>query len=145
MSEFYMIEAEEAFVDGTENITNRIESLIKSVTAELLKNHSDEIDKVRRTSDKIDWLDKKFHILTFTEAAQILQNNSSKLETKPIPGSDLAKEHELFLVRHVDGPVFIIDWPKDLKPFYMRECKDNPNLVSLKVTHTQLANKSFHM
>lgn len=126
-----MIEAEEAFIDGIENITDRIESVIKSVTNELLSNHQEELEEVRGNANKIDWLDKKFVILTFAEAVEILKNNSSKLEAKPpIPGTDFVKEHELFLVKHVGNPVFIINWPKELKPFYMCECKDNPNLVS---------------
>lgn len=131
MSEFYMIEAEESFIESIEDITNRLESAIKSVTRHLLNNRLEEIVNCKKNCIyTTDWLDKKFHVLPYLEASEILKKNSSKFVSGFQPGSDLAKQHELFLVQHIGSPVFIINWPKDLKPFYMRQCPENSDLVN---------------
>lgn len=130
-----MIEAEEAFVESINDITQRIESTIKTVTNNLLENHASELNDAytkylagenQSDADKrFDWLKKPFTIITYAEAGKILQKHSHfnhKL--------GLSKSDELTLVNHFKAPIFVIDWPRQLKPFYMRSCKHNAQLVS---------------
>lgn len=137
MSEFYMIEAEEAFVESINDITKRIESAIKTVTNKLLDNHAKEINDANtkysaddkrpseNADDRFDWLQKSFPTVTYAEAADILQKQSNFNEKL-----GLSKSDEFALVKHFRAPIFVIDWPRDLKPFYMRTCKHNEQLVS---------------
>lgn len=134
MSEFYMIEGEESFVDGVEDITRRIESTIKTVTKCLLDGNAKEINDVltidgsdqenQTIENRFNWLDKPFETITYTEASEILQKKQNF-----DPKLGLSKSDELFLVKHFEKPVFVVNWPKELKPFYMRTCKDKPDLV----------------
>lgn len=135
MSEFYMIEAEEPFVESINDITQRIESVMKSVTNKLLENHAKEINDAYTAystdgtpsdaDDRFNWLQKSFPIITYAEASTILQkqtNFDQKL--------GLSKSDEFALVNHFGAPIFVIDWPRELKPFYMRTCRHNEQLVS---------------
>lgn len=133
LAEFTMIEAEEAFVDTTEQLAARIDDMVKSVTAELLNKAEADIQRASAKKEvadnRFDWLNKEFPRLTYAEAGSILTDNADKL-TKPFDvAKGLNREQELFLVKHCQGPLFVIDWPKRLKPFYMRESKANPDVV----------------
>lgn len=135
MSEFYMIEAEESFVDGIEDITKRIDNFIRTVTTEMLDQHAAEIDAAstkdfKSDEDRFAWLQKPFPVITNAEAIEILTKHADQLTSPVRESMDLAREHELFLVKHIGAPVFVINWPTALKPFYMRRCKDNADLVN---------------
>lgn len=135
-----MIEAEESFIESIEDVTRRIESTIKSVTKNLLDKHANEINEAytiyaqyneRDTNkncidetERFGWLQKPFKTITYSEAAQILQNQANFDEKL-----GLSKSDELYLVKHLQSPIFVIDWPRELKPFYMRTCKHNTKLV----------------
>lgn len=135
MSEFYMIETEEAFVNGIEDLTQRIESFTRNVTNDLLNRNSKEIhdaitlnapeDEKVNIEKHFEWLQKPFMTLTYAEASEILQKHKNDF----VVSEGLSKSDELFLVEHLQCPVFVINWPKSMKPFYMRTCKDDPNLV----------------
>lgn len=130
-----MIEAEESFVDDIENITQRIDDLIRTVTTEMLDGHAAEIDAASNKEFKSDpdhfaWLHKPFPILTYAEAIDILTKHADQFKSPVRETAGLVKDHELFLVKHIGSPLFVINWPKELKPFYMRRCKNNANLVS---------------
>lgn len=139
MSEFYMIEAEESFIDNIGDITRRIESTIKTVTNHLLESHAKEIDELctkysqygeherNNESNRFSWLEKPFETITYAEAAEILEKQQSNFDSK----LGLSKSDELYLVDHLQSPVFVIDWPRELKPFYMRTCKHDANLVRI--------------
>lgn len=136
MSEFYMIEAEEAFVEDISDITQRIESLVKAVTEELLKNHMKDVEAATPTEcknfdERFQWLQEPFPVITYSEAINILKSHSDKFSTPVDETQGLSKENELFLVKHIGKPVFVVNWPKLLKSFYMRRCKDNSDLVSI--------------
>lgn len=126
-----MIEAEENFVDGISDVTDRIEQTIKGVTHKLLDKSSREIYEAAgkeakdQWDERFQWLQKPFLTITYAEAADIIEKNIGNFDTS----GGLAKAHELFLVKHLQSPVFVVDWPKELKPFYMRTCKHNDNLV----------------
>jgi asparaginyl-tRNA synthetase len=76
-------------------------------------------------------LDSKFAVVTHKEAINILIKNEKDFETKPAHGEDLATEHEKFLTKHFDGPVFVIDWPKEIKAFYMRLNDDQKTVAAM--------------
>ncbi|KAF5304653.1 hypothetical protein FQR65_LT18847 [Abscondita terminalis] len=125
LSEFYMIEAEIAFTTELEEVMLLIEDLIKSATREILSERSDDICKCKEEGVDFSWLNKDFVVLTYKEAVNILIN-AADFNGKFIPNSSLNKEHEKFLVKHCgDVPVFVVSWPKDLKPFYAKEVADS--------------------
>lgn len=137
MSEFYMIEAEESFIDNVHDVTKRIESTLKTVTTNLLDQYSNDINDAYTAStpqgeqitddERFKWLHKPFKTLTYAEAVDLLQQHRPEV----MPRKRLSKADELFLVKHLDSPVFVIDWPKEEKPFYMRQCGYNANLVNI--------------
>lgn len=130
LAEFYMLETELAFVNSIDNIMIEVESLIKYVVKDILVKCASDIHAIGGC--EVQWLDKKFACITYDEAVNILQNNTSCLEIPIKYGANLSKEHELFLVKHNDNiPIFITNWPKEIKPFYMKECKDNSSKVSI--------------
>ncbi|CAK9804593.1 Probable asparagine--tRNA ligase, mitochondrial [Anthophora quadrimaculata] len=130
LSEFHMLEAELAFVDNINILMNEIESMIKKVVGDILENSSSDISILG--AQEIQWLNEKFVCMTYDEAFSILQNNADSLEQPPPEfGSSLTKKHELFLVKHNnDVPVFVINWPKESKPFYMKEYEDDASKVA---------------
>ncbi|XP_053695755.1 probable asparagine--tRNA ligase, mitochondrial [Sabethes cyaneus] len=135
LSEFYMLELEEAFMDTTEALMNRIESLVKTVTRSLLNSVSPDIDLVRKltTQSSLEkdfaWLEKPFPRITYREAIDILKTNQGKLKGAVQAESGINKEQELFLVDYHQSPVFVERWPKEIKSFYMREYPNDSSLV----------------
>ena len=124
-AEFWMIEPEIAFcdLDGDMEI---MESMLKYVVKYVLENAKDEIsfcDKFVETGliDKLTKLvNSKFTRITHKEAITLLKEAKVNWEFKPEYGEDIAKEHEKYITEYFDGPVFITDWPKDIKAFYMK-------------------------
>ncbi|XP_066589745.1 asparaginyl-tRNA synthetase [Prorops nasuta] len=129
LNEFYMIEAEIAFITQLEEITQETEILLKNIVRDIIE--FGEADLLNINAPKVTWLDKDFICLTYDEAITILKNNHDKLEVSAKYGNALSKEHELFLVKHHGNiPIFIINWPKEIKSFYMKECKDDSTKVA---------------
>lgn len=130
LSEFYMLEAEECFVESILNTTETIEDMIKVVTKQILDNCEEDILNVQGKKDlDCSWIDSKFPIIDYKSAVEILKQNQDKLK-KPVNVKDgLSKEHELFLVKHLNSPLFVIDWPAHMKPFYMRRKADDSKIV----------------
>lgn len=129
LSEFYMIEAEMAFMCSLKELATEAELLIKSVTANLFQKGSSDLENLGAPEPS--WLEKDFVYVTYQEALNILNDNADKLDFPVKQGENLAKEHELFLVKHVGNvPVFVVEWPIDHKPFYMKQCEHDPNKVN---------------
>ncbi|KAG7198468.1 hypothetical protein KM043_005850 [Ampulex compressa] len=129
LSEFYMIEAELAFIDTIEELMKEVELLIKSTAKEILDKGAADMRTIKASEP--DWLNKKFACLTYDNAYDILKNHADQLTTGIDYGDVLSKEQELFLVKHNDNiPTFIINWPKENKPFYMKECTDDSSKVA---------------
>ncbi|XP_012286759.1 probable asparagine--tRNA ligase, mitochondrial isoform X2 [Orussus abietinus] len=129
LSEFYMLEAEAAFITEIEDIAKEAELLVKSLTTALLDKGSKDFSVIGASEPE--WLNKSFTYMTYDEAVNILQHNE-KLFTHPIKyGDAFSKEHELLLVRHNNEiPLFVINWPSQIKPFYMREYPNDPSKVA---------------
>ena len=125
-----MLEAEQGFIDSVEDITKTIEDMIKIVTGQLLNSSIADIENAgNRKVDFFSWLDKPFITITYREAVEILLANVQKLKSPVNSKEGLSKEQELFLVDHLKCPVFLVEWPADMKPFYMRQCQNNTGNV----------------
>lgn len=124
-----MLEAEMAFIAHVEELVEEIELVIKEITKRLVEKGAADMHSIGAPEPR--WLNKKFGCLTYEEAFNVLNDHANRLERPVKYGETLPKEHELFLVQHNDGvPVFIINWPKEMKSFYMKECTDDPSKVS---------------
>ncbi len=126
LSEFYMVEAEIAFVENIEEILKLIERLIKNVTKDILDSQEEEINDYRKSLslpqlNLNNIIERPYAIMTFEDACSILKRYKDEFETPVDDCKHLTKEHELRLVEHNDNvPVFIVDWPIDRKPFYVK-------------------------
>ena len=135
-SEFWMIEPEIAFADLQDNM-DLAEDMLKYIIKDVFERCPSEInffDKfvekgLKQKLQKV--LNSKFKVVTHKEAINILIENKSKFEVTPVQGKDLATEHEKFLTNYFDGPVFVIDWPKDIKAFYMRMNDDGETVAGM--------------
>ncbi|XP_072040724.1 asparaginyl-tRNA synthetase-like isoform X2 [Amphiura filiformis] len=136
LSEFYMLEVEEAFADSVEDIMKLTEDCVKSVTHKVCNQSQDDVELFHKHvspghKDVIDkLLGKPFTVLSYTDAINILEKHRKQFEFDPKWGCDLLKEHEKFLVSHCDNiPVFVVDYPADIKPFYAKS-NDDPSTVA---------------
>ncbi len=136
-SEFWMIEPEIAFADLNDDI-KLIEKMLKYVVKYALDNCADEIeffDKFVAKGKKdqlIALLNSEMVQCTHEEAITILKNAPVKFENTPEYGEDIATEHEKYLTdKHFKAPVFVTNWPKDIKAFYMRVNDDQKTVAAV--------------
>ena len=129
-SEFWMIEPEIAFADITDNM-DLTEDLLKYVFQYVLDNAQQELDfftrfinpEVKERLEKFTKAD--FGRITYTEAIKILEKSGKKFEYPVHWGMDMQTEHERYLAEeYFKGPVFVIDYPKEIKAFYMKLNED---------------------
>ena len=137
-SEFWMIEPEMAFCDLNGDM-EVMESMLKYVVKYVLDNASDEISFCDKFVEKglIEKLQKlvnsKFTRITHKEAITLLKNAKVNWEFEPNYGEDIAKEHEKYITEYYNGPVFITDWPKDIKAYYMKLNDDGETVRAVDV------------
>ncbi|XP_063228412.1 asparaginyl-tRNA synthetase isoform X2 [Bacillus rossius redtenbacheri] len=136
LAEFYMVEAEVAFLDSMSELLSIMENLIKDVTARVLDECEDDVQVLLGRDDAGQALNasqvvkQPFVTMTYKEAVSVLNEHSEHFEVHTREGEGLSKEHELFLVRHAGGiPVFVVEWPSASKPFYMKRAADNSDKV----------------
>ena len=136
MSEFWMIEPEIAFCDINE-LMDIEEDMLKYVINYCLENGKDEMEFLDKFVEKglVEKLTKlvnsKFTRITHEEVITILKDAKQKWEFEPAYGEDIAKEHEKYITEYFDGPVFITDWPKDIKAFYMKQNADGKTVAAV--------------
>ena len=136
MSEFWMIEPEIAFCD-INGLMDVEEDMLKYVINYCLENGKDEMEFLDKFVEKglIEKLTKlvnsKFTRITHEEVITILKNAKQKWEFEPVYGEDIAKEHEKYITEYFNGPVFITDWPKDIKAFYMKQNADGKSVAAV--------------
>ncbi len=137
VAEFWMIEPEMAFCDLEENM-NHAEEFLKYVTQHICDNCADDINLFTQFVDKslkgvIDSiLNSKFKRLPYDEAIEILKKADQKFEYEVEYGLDLQSEHERYITeKHFKIPVFIYNYPKTIKPFYMRMNDDNKTVAAM--------------
>lgn len=134
LAEFYMVEAEAVFIHNIQDLLKIMEKLIKQVSLKLLNDCENEIKTISsKNEDSLtyDYLNKEFGVITYEQAIDVLRRSNEKFVHEPKYGDNLAKEHELYLVQYNGGcPIFVIDWPKEIKPFYMKRVVGDNSKVS---------------
>lgn len=135
-NEFWMIEPEIAFCDLNGDM-EIMEEMLKDVVKYVLDKCPDEMEFLDNFVEKglIEKLNRlvssKFTRVTHKEAISILQQAPVKFEFEPKQGEDIAKEHEKYITEYFNGPVFITDWPKDIKSFYMKQNPDGETVAAV--------------
>ena len=135
-NEFWMIEPEIAFCDmnGIMDIEEEMLKFIIKYVMERCPLEIDFFDKFveKGLKDKLNKvLSSKFVRITHHDAITLLKEAKVDFEFKPEYGEDIAKEHEKYITEHFNGPVFITDWPKDIKAFYMKLNPDKKTVAAV--------------
>ena len=135
-NEFWMIEPEMAFCD-LDGLMNVEEEMLKFVVNYVLEKCKDELEFLDSFVEKglLEKLNKlvnsEFTRITHEEAIKILKEADKKWEFEPNYGEDIAKEHEKYITEYFNGPVFITNWPKDIKAWYMKLNDDNKTVAAV--------------
>lgn len=136
-AEFWMIEPEIAFAT-LPDVMNLAEDMVKYIIKHVLEKLPEEMKLFDSFVEKgiIEKLNKlvesDFKRLTYTEAIEILEKADKKFEYPVSWGSDLQTEHERYLTEEVfNGPVFVTDYPKDIKSFYMKLNDDKKTVAAM--------------
>ena len=135
-NEFWMIEPEMAFCD-LNGLMDIEEEMLKYVVKYVMDNCKDEINfcdqfiekGLKARLEKL--LTSKFTRISHHDVVDLLLKQNVKWEFKPSYEDDIAKEHEKFLTEHFNGPVFVTDWPKDIKAWYMKVNPDNKTVAAV--------------
>ena len=136
-AEFWMIEPECAFADLNDNM-DLAEEMLKYVIRYVLENAPEEMNFFNSFVDK-GLLDRLNHVVnsefghvTYTEAIEILEKNNDKFDYKVFWGCDLQTEHERYLTEQIfKKPVFVTDYPKEIKAFYMKQNEDGKTVAAM--------------
>ncbi len=136
-AEFWMIEPEIAFADLTDDMM-LAESMLKYVISYVLEQAPEEMEFFNKFVDKglIERLrhvvDSDFAHVTYTEAVELLEKQNDKFEYKISWGADLQTEHERCLTEEIfKCPVFVTDYPKEIKAFYMKQNEDGRTVAAM--------------
>ena len=136
-AEFWMIEPECAFADLNDNM-DLAEAMLKYVIRYVLENAPEEMNLLNSFVDK-GLLDRLNHVMnsefghvTYTEAVEMLEKNNDKFDYKVFWGCDLQTEHERYLTEEIfKKPVFVTDYPKEIKAFYMKQNEDGKTVAAM--------------
>ncbi|CAB1447349.1 unnamed protein product [Pleuronectes platessa] len=140
LAEFYMVEAEVSFTQSLEDLTKVMEGMFRSATEHVLARCAEDVDLFhkhvtpghRGTVEAM--MKRRFPVITYSEAIDILNSSSETFVFPTTWGCDLQTEHEKYLVKHCGNtPVFVTDYPYDLKPFYARDNLDGPKHTAAAV------------
>ena len=135
-NEFWMIEPEISFCD-LEGDMDIMEDMLKFVVKYVLDNCKEEMafcDQFVENGllDKLNKLvNSDFVRIDHEEVIKILKEAKVKWEFEPEYGEDIAKEHEKYITEYFNGPVFIKNWPKDIKAFYMKQNADGKTVAAV--------------
>ena len=136
-AEFWMIEPEMAFYDLKDNMI-LAENMLKYIINYVLEHAPEEMNFFNKFIDKglIDRLkhvaESDFAHVTYTDAIRILEKHNDEFEYKVTWGTDLQTEHERFLTeKEFKRPVFVTDYPKEIKAFYMKMNEDNKTVAAM--------------
>ncbi len=136
-AEFWMIEPEIAFADLKDDMI-LAEGMLKYVIRYVLEHAGEEMKFFNSFVDK-GLLERLYHVadsefahVTYTEAIEILEKNNDKFDYKVSWGADLQTEHERYLTEEVfKRPVFVTDYPKEIKAFYMKLNDDGKTVAAV--------------
>ena len=139
LAEFWMIEPEMAFADLDDD-ADLAEEYLKFLFSHVLENNKEDLDFFNQRIEKglLEKLAKlaksEFKRISYTEAIEILENCGEDFEYKPEWGIDLQSEHERYLTEKKFGtPVIVMNYPKTIKPFYMRVNDDDKTVAAMDV------------
>ena len=135
-NEFWMIEPEMAFCDINE-LMDIEEEMLKFVISYIMNECKLELDFLDKFVEKgliaklQNVVDSKFTRISHHDVIDLLLKANVKWEFKPSYEDDIAKEHEKYIAEYFNGPVFIKDWPKDIKAYYMKLNDDNKTVAAV--------------
>lgn len=136
-AEFWMMEPEIAFADLKDNMI-LAEDMMKFIISYVMENASEEMEFFNKFVDKelIDRLNNvvnsDFERITYTKAIEVLKKSGKEFKYPVEWGVDLQTEHERYITEEVyKKPVFVTDYPKDIKAFYMRVNEDNKTVAAM--------------
>ncbi len=139
LSEFWMVEPEMSFADIKDDI-NLAEDFLKYIFAFCLKNCAEDMEFFdTRIQNGIvknleDIIKSNFEVITYTEAVQILKESGEKFEYPVDWGKDLQSEHERYITeKKIKKPTIVINYPKEIKAFYMKVNEDNKTVRAMDV------------
>ncbi|AWF81586.1 asparagine--tRNA ligase [Microbulbifer sp. A4B17] len=139
LAEFWMVEPEVAFADLAD-VADLSEQMLKYVSKAVLEERADDMAFFAQRIDKEaisrleNIVDNDFARINYSEAIEILENCKEKFEFPVSWGIDLASEHERYLAeKHFKKPVIVMNYPKDIKAFYMRMNDDGKTVAAMDV------------
>ena len=141
-NEFWMIEPEIAFCD-LNGLMDIEEEMLKFVVSYVLEHCPSELAFCDSFVEKgllnklTNLVNSNFTRISHHDCIDILKNASVKWEFEPSYEDDIAKEHEKFLTDHFGGPVFITNWPKDIKAYYMKVNPDGKTVAAVDLVVPQ--------
>ncbi|MFA5069960.1 MAG: asparagine--tRNA ligase [Patescibacteria group bacterium] len=124
LMEFWMLDAEAAFVEHEENLKIQ-ENLISSIVKYVLENNKKELAVLERDIKPLEKIKPPFYRKKYEEVIKDLQSKGSPIKS----GDDFGGDEETLISKDLDKPVFVTHWPKSIKPFYMKQDPRNPKLV----------------
>ena len=124
LTEFWMIEPEVAFADSNDNMTLQ-EDFVCHIVERALERCGTELDVLERDTEELEAVASPFARISYSDAVALLQEKGSEVEW----GDDLGAPDEMLLTEQFDQPVFVHDYPKAIKAFYMKENPDDPRTV----------------
>jgi asparaginyl-tRNA synthetase len=124
LTEFWMLEAEAAYLDNDGNMKLQ-EEMICRLVEDVLSGCGEELRLLERDTDRLKAVKPPFPRVDYTDAVKLLKERGSAIEW----GDDLGAEDETIVVESHDRPVFVVNYPKQAKAFYMKENPANPETV----------------
>lgn len=138
-AEFWMIEPEMSFCDIFKNM-DVAEEFIKFIITRVKENCSEDLELFNKFVDKDLFknletiLENEFVRITYTDAVNLLNESGEKFDYAAEYGNDLQTEHERYLTeKHFKRPVIVYNYPKTIKPFYMKLNEDNKTVAAMDV------------
>ncbi|KAG0740268.1 hypothetical protein G6F57_006549 [Rhizopus arrhizus] len=136
LAEFWMLEAEAAFIDRLDPLLDLAEASVQDTTRYVMKRCQEDLQFFNQWVDKSlleklqKSVDQPFVRMSYTEAIEVLQKRQHKFQFPTVWGSSLQSEHERYLAsEYCQQPVFVTDYPAEQKPFYMRANEDDGKTV----------------
>ncbi len=124
LTEFWMLEAEVAFADNEDNMRLQ-EDMVSRVVSDVVANCSEELKALERDIEPLRKVSTPFIRMDYAEAVKILQTKGSTIQW----GDDLGGEDETILTKLYEKPIFVMNYPKKAKAFYMKENPANTETV----------------
>jgi asparaginyl-tRNA synthetase len=124
LTEFWMIEPEVAFFDSNDNMRLQ-EDFVSFLVRRCLDRRKNELAELERDTSKLENVVPPFVRLDYSDAVTLLQRKRSEIKW----GDDLGAEDEALIVEEYDKPVFVMNYPKEAKAFYMKENPADPRTV----------------